>query len=222
MQRADDAVVSNNMEFVRMFERALAAYTGFGEAVCVDCCTNGILVSLEFCARNGTVNKASTCLEMPARTYMSVPMTLMNNGWWVSLENIDWRGQYRLGPTPVYDAATDFDVGMAARYPADSFVCVSFQQKKRLPLGRGGAILLNSAAHAAVLRRMVYDGRDPFISDRREVEEFPDRVIRGYHCYMDPEKAALGIARLNQLVAPYSPRGAEDYPDLRRLKIWAP
>ena len=211
---------TNSMQFVRMFESKLASFTGFNQAVCVDCCTNGILVALELCARNGTVNKGSTRLEMPARTYMSVPMTLINNGWWVSLEDIDWYGQYRLGPTPVYDAATDFDADMADRYPVDSFVCVSFQQKKRLSLGRGGAILLNSADHAAVLRRMVYDGRDPFIPDRIEVEKFPDDIIRGYHCYMDPEKAALGIARLNQLSVPYSPRGAGDYPDLRRLKIW--
>jgi len=212
--------ITNNMQFVRMFESRLASFTGFQQAVCVDCCTNGILMALELCSRNRTVNKAATRLEIPARTYMSVPMTLMNNGWRVSLADISWHGWYRLGPTPVYDAATDFDAGMAARYPADGFVCVSFQQKKRLSLGRGGAILLNSAAHAAVLRRMVYDGRDPFISDRREVEEFPDGVIMGYHCYMDPEKAALGIARLNQLTAPYSPLGAEDYPDLRKLKIW--
>ena len=65
-------------------------------------------------------------------------------------------------------------------------------------------ILLNSALDAITLRRMVYDGRNPFISDRIEVEEYPLDVIRGYHCYMDPEKAALGIARLNQLTTPYT------------------
>ena len=93
MQRADNAVVSNNMEFVRMFERALAAYTGFSEAVCVDCCTNGILVSLELLRRLGEVDKAET-LAVPARTYMSVPMTLVNNGWRVALTDSAWYGSY--------------------------------------------------------------------------------------------------------------------------------
>ena len=212
--------VENNMEFVRMFERRLAVYTGFDEAVCVDCCTNGILVSLELLARKGRLDR-STGLALPARTYMSVPMTLRNNGWKVHFVDMDWTGRYRVGHTPVFDAATDLDKGMRRLYPFDVMACVSFQQKKRLSLGRGGAILLNSPADATALRRMVYDGRNPFISDRVEVEERSDDVVMGYHCYMDPEKAALGVARLNQLTAPYRPGSAGDYPDLRRLKIWA-
>lgn len=67
---------------------------------------------------------------------------------------------------------------------------------------------------------MAYDGRNPFISDREEVEKYPDDVIMGYHCYMDPEKAAVGIARLNQLAVPYSPSDSMQYPDLRRLDVW--
>jgi len=50
--------ITNNMQFVRMFERRLAEYTGFGEAVCVDCCTNGILISLEFLRRFGKIDKS--------------------------------------------------------------------------------------------------------------------------------------------------------------------
>lgn len=205
-----------------MFERRIAEYTGFKEAVCVDCCTNGILIALEFLRRAGKLDKDEARLDIPARTYMSVPMTLMNNGWRIRFADKDWLGTYKIGETPVYDAATDFDLKMAERYPYSSLVCISFQQKKRLPLGRGGAILLNGEDEAAVLRRMVYDGRDPFISDRKEVEESPDGVIIGYHCYMDPEKAALGIARLNQLTAPYAPCCSTDYPDMRKLKIWPP
>lgn len=65
MRCADNAAVTNNMEFVRMFERALAAYTGFGEAVCVDCCTNGILIALELRRRAGKISK-DQCLDIPA------------------------------------------------------------------------------------------------------------------------------------------------------------
>jgi len=207
------------MQFVRLFESMLAEYAGFKEAVCVDCCTNGILISLETLRRMGKVSEDNE-LSIPYRTYMSVPMTLVNNGWKIRLVDADWKRCYAIPPSPVYDAATDFDRNMALRYPDDAFVCVSFQQKKRLSLGRGGAILLNNSYVAGILRRMAYDGRDPFISDMDEVENKSDDVLLGYHCYMDPEKAALGIARLNQLSAPYSPADSSRYPDLRNLKIW--
>ena len=193
--------VKNNMEFVRMFERRLAEYTGFRHAVCVDCCTNGILLSMELLRRLGVIGKEQV-FDVPARTYMSVPMTLINNGWRIRLVDKDWVGDYSIGDTAVYDAATCLNGGISYRYPESGFVCISFQQKKRLSLGRGGAILLNDPEYASILRRMAYDGRDPFKSDRTEVDVSPGDIILGYHCYMDPEKAALGIARLNQLQAP--------------------
>ena len=119
------ADITNNMEFVRMFERRLSEYTGFEEAVCVDCCTNGILIALELYRREGRIGKGQV-LDIPARTYMSVPMTLANNGWKIRLIDSAWRGRYQIGRTSVYDAATDFDRGMASRYPAEAVACVSF------------------------------------------------------------------------------------------------
>ena len=58
-QKSEDDMtdIINNMEFVRMFERRLSEYTGFAEAVCVDCCTNGILVALELYRREGRISK---------------------------------------------------------------------------------------------------------------------------------------------------------------------
>ena len=53
-------------------------------------------------------------------------MTLANNGWKIRLIDSAWRGRYQIGRTSVYDAATDFDVGMVSRYPADAVACVSF------------------------------------------------------------------------------------------------
>lgn len=76
---------------------------------------------------------------------MSVPMTLANAGWKVGLRDVDWEISYPVlcsGTPVVYDAAVGFREGMAKFYPAGAFVCLSFQQKKRLPLGRGGAIML--------------------------------------------------------------------------------
>ena len=57
---------------------------------------------------------------------MSVPMTLANNGWKIQFIDNAWYGRYQIGQTFVYDAATDFDKGMASRYPADAIACVSF------------------------------------------------------------------------------------------------
>lgn len=117
--------ITNNMEFVRMFERRLSEYTGFAEAVCVDCCTNGILIALELYRREGRISK-DQILDIPAQTYMSVPMTLANNGWKIRLIDSAWYGRYQIGQTSVYDAATDFDRGMASRYPAEAVACVGF------------------------------------------------------------------------------------------------
>ena len=53
-------------------------------------------------------------------------MTLANNGWKIQFIDNAWYGRYQIGQTFVYDAATDFDKGMASRYPADAIACVSF------------------------------------------------------------------------------------------------
>lgn len=69
------------------------------------------------------------------------------------------------------------------------------------------------------LRRLAYDGRNPYIADRDEISISPNDIICGYHCYMDPEKAAIGIAKLNQInLQPYKPLNYVDYADLRKLK----
>jgi dTDP-4-amino-4,6-dideoxygalactose transaminase len=211
--------ILNNMEFVRIFEYRLSEYTGFKYAVCTDCCTNGILLSLELLYRLNRINKQNI-LDIPCHTYMSVPMTLINNGWRIKLIEKKWFGNYQIGNTIVYDAATDFDENMSSRYPDHSLICVSFQQKKRLSLGRGGVILTNNKEYSDILYRMVYDGRNPFRSDNEEIANNPNDIILGYHCYMDPEKAAIGITKLNQLRTPYMPNTESQYPDLRKLNLW--
>lgn len=96
----------------------------------------------------GVANREEDVLTIPDRTYMSVPMTLANAGWNVELRDVEWEKSYpilRSGSPVVYDAAVDFRENMAEFYPSSAFVCLSFQQKKRLPLGRGGAVLLKKA-----------------------------------------------------------------------------
>lgn len=210
-------MLDNNFDFVDLFETRLCEYTGFKYAVCVDCCTNGILISLEMLRRLGCVDK-NTPISIPRNTYMSVPMTLINNGWKISLIDEHWSGFYRIGNTKVFDSATDFHENMSQDYDNDFIVCVSFQQKKRLSLGRGGVIFVDNEDYHAILKRMVHDGRNSKLSQVLEVNDHPDDIILGYHCYLEPEKAALGITKLNQPLPEYVKHSFLEYPDLCDLK----
>lgn len=211
--------INDNMDFVDMFEEKLCEYTKFEYAVAVDCCTNGILITLEMLQRYGVINK-NDIMKIPQNTYMSIPMTLKNNGWNIVLDNIEWEKSYTLGNTSVYDAATDFNSNMALEYPEEAFVCVSFQQKKRLSLGRGGVIFFNNKTYLNTLKRLRYDGRYPKLTDSYEIQYFPGEIKCGYHCYMEPDKAAKGILELNQLTKPYDPKSFKDYADLSVLEIF--
>lgn len=211
----------NNIDFISCFETKLSQYTGFKYAVCVDCCTNAILLSLEALNTLKKIDKNNSTLYITKYTYMSIPMTLKNNGWKISLVDDKWKKFYRIGNTNVFDAATDLHENMVNDYDVDSLVCISFQQKKRLSLGRGGAILFNNKKYLKLLLRLRYDGRDPYILDSTEILKTPNNIILGYHCYMEPDKAAKGILLLNQkdtMLKPYREYLWKDYSSLDNIK----
>lgn len=212
----------NNMDFVTLFEDKLCQYTKFKHAVCTDCCTNAILISLEAKKILGQIPDGSV-LHVPKHTYLSVPMTLMRNGWKFKFIDNNWRGKYSLGHW-VIDAATDFDedLGINWRDIEECAVCVSFQQKKRLSLDQGGVIFTNSQAIAKLCRRLRHDGRNSAVTHFEEVTEHPDDIILGWHAYMSPEKAARGVLAMNQinLLPPYIEHTWEEYPDLTKLKCF--
>ena len=72
-------------------------------------------------------------------------------------------------------------------------MCVSFQFQKHLSLGRGGISLLDDQDAYNSLVKMVYDGRD---STKRWVEQ--DISTMGYHYYMTPETAQMGLHKLEE------------------------
>jgi dTDP-4-amino-4,6-dideoxygalactose transaminase len=101
-------------------------------------------------------------------------------------------------------------------YIKNTYMCLSFQYKKHLSLGRGGAILLQNKEDYDILKKMSYDGRSPNIP---WMEQDIDTI--GYHYYMTPEIAKLGLDKL--------PKAFEDtpkkwnylnYPDLKKIKIF--
>ncbi len=136
-----------------MFETLLCDYTRFQHAVCVDSCTNAILLALEAKTILGQLGKSECILKVPCHTYLSVPMTLVRNGWKFEFVDLAWKEWYELGDG-VVDAATAFKANLGAywRKIENCAVCVSFQQKKRLSLDQGGVILTNSQSIADICR----------------------------------------------------------------------
>lgn len=214
--------IDNNIDFIRMFERKLANYCGSKYAVCTDCCTNAILISLYMKTLLGELSKDDT-LYIPARTYMSVPMTLKLFGFKVKLAKLEWWESYDImvngyKSTGVIDSAVSFFENMIDHKRMELF-CLSFQQKKRLNLGRGGAILTNNQEYYELLKRLVHDGRNPAIYHG---DENPKDICVGFHAYLDPERAAKGIMLLNQkhLLPEYKRVTSGEYPDLTRLGVF--
>ena len=95
-------------------------------------------------------------------------------------------------------------------------MCVSFQFRKHLSLGRGGVILTDNADAAAELKKMSYDGRVPDIPWATQ-----NITTMGYHYYMTPETAKKGLEKLPEAIAT-EPRQwtLEDWPDLRKMGVF--
>tara|TARA_Y100000310_G_scaffold323733_1_gene384555 strand:- start:5566 stop:6291 length:726 start_codon:yes stop_codon:yes gene_type:complete len=170
---------------VDLFEQKVAKFAGAKYGVALDCCSNGLFLALKYL-------QAKKTITIPAQTYVSVPMQVIHAGCKIRFENIEWSGMYQLKPYPVYDAATRFTKGMFVG--GDALQVLSFQIKKRLPIGRGGMILTNSEKAYNWLKKASYDGRD--LEKYYPEDEFE---LLGWHMYMTPEDAARGILLMDQL-----------------------
>lgn len=166
---------------VDQFEQELCDYTGAPHAIAVDSCTNALFLALYYERRR--INRARL-LDLPRRTYVGVLQAARNAGWHVRWNDLEWqkRGQYELTPTRVVDSARRFDRQVYQRQLRGAIVCVSFHAAKQLPLGRGGAILTDDPDVNEWTRAARADGRGP------DGVTFP-----GWHCYMPPPTAALGL-----------------------------
>lgn len=187
------------------FEDTIAKYYGSPYAVATDCCTHAI----ELCLR---LTKPEH-VTVPKHTYLSVPMTFekLNMKW--SWYDTYWKDYYYIGNTNIIDAAVYWK---KRGYIPNTMMCLSFQYKKHLNTGRGGMILLDNYESYAQLKKMVYDGRMPFTAWAEQ-----DVDMLGYHYYMTPETAELGLARFN-IVKDMEPRdwSFKDYPDLSQMKVF--
>ena len=190
---------------VEYFEYLIADYYGSKFAIATDCCTHAI----ELCLRYIKANKV-TC---PNHTYLSIPMTFdkLNLNW--EFFNVYWKDYYYIGNTNIIDAAVYWKEN---GYVKDTFMCLSFQYKKHLNLGRGGMILTDDYDAALLLRKMSYDGRLPNIP---WAEQNIDMI--GYHYYMTPETANTGIEMFNEVKNIKAREWSfKDYPDLKKMSVF--
>ena len=192
-------------EKILEFETALAQFTGAPYVVMTDCCTHAI----ELCMRH---DRVEFCTFTPF-TYLSIPMLMhkLNIEYVYEVDDpAQWVGEYRFLSTRIWDSARRLEKDM---YRPGQIQCVSFGHNKPLPIGRGGAILLDDELAYQALLQMRYDGRDLTIGPWALQQEF--RV--GYHYRPTIEEAERGLELLNQYTS-QSPREVV-YPDCRQICI---
>ena len=194
-----------SFDAVEKFEYEVAKFYGAPYAVATDSCTH----ALELCLRYQDV-KHSAC---PMHTYLSVPMTFEKLGIKYRLLNAKWKEYYHLANTNIIDAAVTWRENS---YVPNTFMCISFQFKKHLSLGRCGIILCSNQKDRDELVKLSYDGRT---RDTNWQEQTINTI--GYHYYMTPETASLGLSKLddakNKMPKSWS---WKDYPNLSTMPIF--
>lgn len=184
-------------------ESALSEYTGAPFVVCV----NSASVALQL-ACTYLIGGQMRNIEIPRRTYVSVPCAIILSGNKVAWRDERWRGEYQLKPLPVWDSARRFTSGM---YRKGAFQCVSFSTSKILGIEQGGAILHDNADADAWFRRMRFDGRAEGVDPRDDTFN-----LVGLHCIMLPSIAAQLLLKLYHLPRHNEDLKEYDYPDLSK------
>lgn len=196
-----------SFEIITEFEKSIAEFFGSPYAVAVDSCTHGI----ELCLRY----TKETRINVPKRTYLSVPFLAEKMGLEREWRDVEWEDYYTLnyGDKRIIDAAV---LWRKDSYLSNTFMCISFQYQKHLSLGRGGVILLDNENDYIELKKMSYDGRLPNIPWREQ-----DIDTIGFHYYMTPETAKLGLEKLKQAIETTPKKWlVTDWPDLTKMKIF--
>lgn len=188
--------MSDAFQVVRDFEVAVADYAGARFGVAVDSCTSAIFLSLMWRKHR---RELPGIIDVPKRTYPSVPMAVVHTGSKIRWTNEDWRGCYHLSPSGIVDAAKRFRCDMFVvskkRCQHDNLMmCMSFHAKKLLPVGRGGMILTDDLDAARWLRMARFDGRAECPLSMQE-----DWPVIGWNMYLSPDSAARGLWLMNEI-----------------------
>jgi len=209
------------------FEAELSKYTGAPYVVCVDNQSNGLFLALYYWLNvkkgKGNIFTAPLTIEVPKRTYPSVPCEVIHAGAKVIFTEVvgeTIKGAYQLAPTNVWDSALRFTADM---YIPESMMCVSFTGAyKHFKLSKGGAILLDDLDAYNWLKKARFSGRSECSYHEDDFDENP---VIGWNFYMMPELSARGLLLIAQFYnADGTKKHNEDlelpYPDLSKFKIW--
>jgi len=177
-------------DIIDLFEEKLANFTGSKYCVLTDSATSALFLSLMF-------RKIKSEITIPVQTYASVAMQIIHAGARLNFNELKWSGLYELEGTRIFDSAARF--GPDIYEGSDALQVLSFQIKKRLPIGKGGAILTSSKTAYEWLKFASYDGRNlrSKYTDSTHIQQI------GWHCYMTPEDAARGIILMDNLPSNY-------------------
>lgn len=192
-------------EVIQDFERRVASFFGAPFAVAVDSCTHAIELALRY--------RGEEKISVPKRTYISIPFLASKLDIKLEWRDEDWVDYYYL---------TEFIIDAAVLWKRDSYVPnsmmgISFQYQKHLSLGRGGILLLDNRNDANAIKKMSYDGRLPTKPWREQ-----NISTVGYHYYMTPETAQLGLEKLPSAIATRPKEWVvTDWPDLTRMEVFS-
>lgn len=193
-----------NFNTVTEFENKIAEFFGAPYAIAVDSCTHGIELALRY---TNTIH-----INVPKHTYLSVPFLANKLNIELVWRDEDWVDYYYLTAN-VIDAAV---LWKKDSYIPNTFMGVSFQFQKHLSLGRGGILLTDNEEAAIKIKKMSYDGRLPNIPWREQNIE-----VYGYHYYMTPETAQLGLDKLDAAINTQPKQWTtKDWPDLTQMEIF--
>ncbi len=198
-------MIFNMFEIVSNFEKEIANFFGSPFAVATDSCTHAIELCLRYLKSDRVI--------VPTRTYISIPMTFEKLGLDWEWKEEEWEDYYFIGNTNIIDAAVYWREN---GYISNTFMCLSFQFRKHLSLGRGGVILLEDKFDYDILKKMSYDGRDVNTPWAQQ-----NISVIGYHYYMTPETACEGIKKFHDIKNTIPKKWTyKDYPVLPNMKVF--
>jgi dTDP-4-amino-4,6-dideoxygalactose transaminase len=193
-----------NFGVVAEFEMQIAKFFGAPYAIAIDSCTHGVELALRY--------TEAKSINVPKNTYLSIPFLAHKLNISLIWKDEEWVDYYYL-TDKVLDAAV---LWKPNSYIPGTYMGVSFQYQKHLSLGRGGIILCDDINGAEEIKKMSYDGRLPNIPWREQ-----NISSIGYHYYMTPETAQLGLDKLPKAIET-TPRQwvVSDWPDLTQMNIF--
>lgn len=197
-------------DVIDIFEKKVAKFSGSKFAVSTDSCTHAMELCFRYLLYTGELKKGDI-IGLPKRTYISAAMLLLNLEFKIDFEDIFWSGIYYFSGSRVFDGATCWSKDMYQGKGA--LQCVSFQIKKRIPIGRGGVILCDSQEEYDWFKLATYDGRDltTKYDDKNHVK------MLGFHYYMIPEDAARGIILMDSIKEQGDTGNHSMYPNVEEM-----